>query len=255
MKERIIAACLFLLAVLTIFAIAIKLPGKEYARPATDFTEAVRNGSAATPGSTPDVPAVSSEVIRLHILAASDSRQDQDIKLALRDILLPYVNAATLTAETKEDAMEQLTAQCPFFTTLLNQALAAYGTGYTATVSVERIYFPIRIYGSQTYLSKDAVIFPPGYYDSVQVILGNGNGHNWWCLAYPTLCFLDSSYDYIPKDSGLYRLKIQTADSSVLQKLFYDTPEEESITVYFDSKLLELIKSLLKKQKLCFKPY
>lgn len=247
MKERIIAICLVCLAALTIFAIVGKLPKKEYAQPATDFSEAIRNGSAAPSGSSAQNPAVSSEVIRLHILAASDTERDQSIKLALRDLLLPYLNAATMDAESKEDAMAALTEQCPFFTELLNHALAQYDAGYTAKVSIERIYFPIRIYGSQTYLSEDAVIFPPGYYDSVQVVLGNGEGHNWWCLAYPTLCFIDASYDYVPKDSTLYRLKIGTADHAALEKLFYDTPEEETLTVYFDSKLYELWKLLLEK--------
>lgn len=249
MKERIIAAFLLCLAGLTIFAIATKLPKKEYARPATDFSEAPKNNSsAASSGSSPQAPAVSSEVIRLHILAASDSDRDQNIKLALRDLLLPYLNAATIDSRTKTDAMEALTRQCQFFTTLLNNALAQYAVDYTANVTIERIYFPIRIYGSQTYLSKDAVIFPPGYYDSVQVVLGSGEGHNWWCLAYPSLCFLDSAYEYVPKDSASYRLKLGTVEHSVLKKLFYEAPEEEEeISVYCDSKLYELWKLMLDK--------
>ena len=261
MKERIIAIFLLLLAGLTIWAIATELPKKEYAQPASDFTEAVRNGSTtATNGNTSAMPALSEEVIRLHILAASDSEQDQAIKLALRDALLPYLNAATLGADTKEDALARLSAQCPFFTELLNQALAQYNVNYTAAVSVEHIYFPIHIYGSQTYLSEDAIVFPPGYYDSVQVVLGDGNGHNWWCLAYPSLCFIDSAYDYVPKDSDVYKLKISDVKKSVLEELFYgkkstdfpllkveDTPETDTITIYFDSKLWRLLQSLFVK--------
>lgn len=260
MKERIIAISLFLLAVLTIWAITAKLPKKEYARPAADFTDAIREGTASS-------PSVSGEVIRLHILADSDSNRDQTIKLALRDVLLPYLNAATLSAASKEEAMTQLQTQCAFFTELANAALAELGAEYTATVSVQNLYFPIRIYGSQTYLSEDAVIFPPGYYDSVQVILGSGNGHNWWCLAYPSLCFIDSTYDYIPKGSEQYKLKIDKVPKGTLYKIFYGKalPEfpvdtelapkkagigtsEDEVTVYFGSKLLELIKSSLKKK-------
>lgn len=236
MKERIISACLLLLAGLTIWAIAAKLPKKDYARPASEFTEAVRNGTVA------------GDVIRLHILADSDDQRDQEIKLALRDVLLPYLNAATLGAKSKNEAMAQLTAQCTSLTEIANSFLEVQNTGYTATVSVERIYFPIRIYGSQTYLSEDAVIFPPGYYDSVQVVLGKGEGHNWWCLAYPSLCFIDASYDYIPKDSDLYRMKIGTTDKSALMKLFYGegASHPEEIDVYMGSKLWELFQNLLK---------
>jgi len=266
MKERIISICLLLLAGLTIWAITANLPGKNYARPASEFTEAVRNGTAGTAQETSSVsatPAVSADVIRLHILADSDAPRDQAIKLALRNVLLPYLNTATLGAETKEQAMQQLTAQCGSLTEIANTFLAGQNTGYTATVSVERIYFPIRIYGSQTYLSEDAVIFPPGYYDSVQVVLGKGEGHNWWCLAYPSLCFIDSSYDYIPKDSDVYKLKIGSMSESDLAELFYGEKQDrllftenafseisdssaENIDIYVGSKLWELLRNLLK---------
>ena len=244
MKERIISVCILLFAALTVWLIAAELPKKDYAKPASDFTEAVRNGSTAAsqPAATSGSPAVADEVIRLHILADSDSDYDQAIKLALRDVLLPYLNAATLGTKNKEEALLQLSKQCFSLTEIANKFLMEQYAGYTATVSVKRVYFPIRIYGSQTYLSADAVIFPPGYYDSVQVILGSGKGHNWWCLAYPSLCFIDSSYDYIPKDSDIYKLEIGTVQKGVLEELFYG--EEEELTICFGSKLWEAIKNL-----------
>lgn len=254
MKERIISIVVLLLAAITLWLIATELPTKNYAKPASDFTESIRNGTPASSQPATASPAVAEDVIRLHILANSDSERDQAMKLALRDVLLPYINAATLGAESKEGAIAGITAQCSAFTEIANSFLAGQNTGYTATVSVEQVYFPIRIYGSQTYLSADAVIFPPGYYDSVQVVLGSGNGHNWWCLAYPSLCFIDSSYDYIPKDSDIYKLKIGTMKKSVLEELFYgkEFPESQletasdsdEITIYFGSKLWELIKLL-----------
>ena len=264
MKERIAALLLFLLAALTIWAIASALPKKDYATPAADFTEAIRTGTGSTPAAT---PAVAGEVIRLHILADSDSEQDQAIKLALRDTLLPYLTAATLGANSKEEALTMLTGQCAFLTEIATCALQEQHAGYTATVSVERVYFPIRIYGSQTYLSADAVLFPPGFYDSVQVILGSGQGHNWWCLAYPSLCFIDSAYDYIPKDSDIYKIKIGTMKEDTLKKLFYgkDRPfpipsgdfaidsstlgQTEEINVHVSFKLWELLKSLFQEKQ------
>lgn len=272
MKERIIAIFLLLLAAITVWALATELPKKEYAQPASNFSDAIREGSASSPAITPAVssgssaaPFVSAEVIRLHILADSDSNRDQSIKLTLRDILLPYLNAAALGASSKEEALTQLKEQCSALTDIANAALAQLGADYTATVSVENLYFPIRIYGSQTYLSQDAVIFPPGFYDSVQVVLGDGNGHNWWCLAYPSLCFIDSAYDYIPKDSDIYKLKIGSIPQKKLKELFYgkevdklfpeetynETADDNSIdsdtTIYFSFKLWELVTSLFQK--------
>jgi len=237
MKERIISICVLLLAAVTVWLLAAEVPKKHYAKPAADFTEAVRNGT----------PPVADEVIRLHILADSDSEYDQSVKLALRDVLLPYINAATIGAESKEEALTRLNIQCPVLTEIANAFLTNQGTGYTATVTIKNLYFPIRIYGSQTYLSEDAVIFPPGYYDSVQVILGSGKGHNWWCLAYPSLCFVDSMYDYIPKDSDIYKLKIGTMSDSSLNELFYEECASGEATIYFGSKLLELLKAFFDK--------
>lgn len=267
MKERIIAIFLLILAAVTVWAIVSELPHKEYAKPSADFSDSTpenpQKTSALVSGGTTTSPLVADEVIRLHILADSDSELDQQIKLALRDVLLPYLNAATLDADTKEEALLQLTSQCEVLTEVANTALTAMGADYTATVSVESLYFPIRIYGSQTYLSEDAVIFPPGFYDSVQVILGEGKGHNWWCLAYPSLCFIDASYDYVPKDSKVYKLKLGTVEKSVLEELFYGESleelfpeefpknetkklsEEEKVDIYLGSKLWELLKELL----------
>ena len=258
MKERILAIILLLLAGLTIWAVTTDFPKKEYAQPAGDFTESIRGNVSTT---------LSSEVIRLHILADSDSENDQAIKLAVRDALLPHLQQATINAATKEEALAALCTQCSHFKEVADAALACLGTDYTATISIENLYFPIRIYGSQTYLSPDAILFPPDFYDSVQVVLGSGQGHNWWCLAYPSLCFLDATYDYIPKNSDIYKLRIGTIESSELSNLFYAEESEKLLTngsitelsgkftnsstdkgpdidIYFGSKLLELLRSL-----------
>ena len=267
MKERIVAIFLLLLAAVTVWAIVTELPHKEYANPSTDFSDTAQETLHRTsvPASIENTafPLVADEVIRLHILADSDSELDQSIKLTLRDVLLPYLNAATLTATSKEEALILLQEQCDSLTEIANNTLLQLGIDYTATVTIETLYFPIRIYGSQTYLSKDAVIFPPGYYDSVQVILGEGNGHNWWCLAYPSLCFIDATYDYVPKDSDKYKLKIGSIRESELKQLFYgeevcELPSnedsssadsssdyaEEEITIHFGCKLWELLRNL-----------
>ncbi len=276
MRDRLLAICLLFLAAITVWAIIAEIPPKKYATPSASPFDDIPEGSASTAvdAATPDI---AREVIRLHILADSDDTTDQAVKLAVRDALLPYLTAATLTAATKEDAMTLLKEQCSVFQEVANTTLSRLGMDYTASVSVDSLYFPIRIYGSQTYLSEDAVIFPPGYYDSVQVILGEGKGHNWWCLAFPSLCFIDATYDYIPKDSDLYKQKVATIEKSTLDQLFYGstsettpetaanssgcTPEkyeellleygiseaaeeDTRITVYFGSKLWELLKSL-----------
>ena len=234
MKEKLTSLFLLFLAFLTIFAISTDIP---YLSEPVSYTE-----------SSHTIPSVSSEVIRLHILADNDSMVDQEIKLQVRDALLPYLNTITQTASSKKEALQLLHEQCNLLTTATNEILTLLDTNYSASVSISNLYFPIRIYGSQTYLSKDAIIFPPGYYDSVQVVLGNGTGHNWWCLAYPSLCFIDASYDYIPKNSHAYEEAFATVKKSTLDKLFYGTiPEnfknDSNIDIYFSSKIFKIFEN------------
>ena len=234
MKEKVTSLFLLFLAFITIFAISTDIP---YSSKNVSYTE-----------TNYTTPTISSEVIRLHILADSDCTLDQQIKLQVRDTLLPYLNTIIKTASSKKEALRLLNEQCDTLTTIANETLTFLGTNYTASVSISNLYFPIRIYGSQTYLSKDAIIFPPGYYDSVQVILGKGTGHNWWCLAYPSLCFIDASYNYIPKNSHAYKEKFATVKKSTLDTLFYGTVPKEyqndsNIDVYFRSKILDILAS------------
>ena len=232
MREKLTSLFLLFLAFITIFAISNDI---SYQSNPVFYTK-----------TTHTTPSISSEVIRLHILADNDSTLDQEIKLQVRDALLPYLNTITQTASSKKEALHLLREQCDTLTTIANETLTLLDTDYNASVSISNLYFPIRIYGSQTYLSKDAIIFPPGYYDSVQVILGKGTGHNWWCLAYPSLCFIDATYDYVPKDSHDYKTAFTTVKKSTLDKLFYGTIPKEfqndsNVDVYFSSKILKLL--------------
>lgn len=203
MKEKITELLLLLAAIFTVIAI---LSAKETAIP-----------SAATPiGSS-----LSSEVIRLHILADSDTAEAQRVKLVVRDALLPYLNALTMTAASREEALHTLSEHCNELNQIIGSVLEQEHAAYPSSVELTSTYFPIRIYGSQTFLSKDAVIFPPGLYDTVEVRLGNAEGHNWWCLAYPSLCFIDASYDYLPKESAEYLSVFSTLPKSRLNTLFY----------------------------------
>ncbi len=213
MKERLTALFFLLLALVTIWAIA----KKQNVSHRTDYGN-------LTPGASrkdEPAPAVSDEVIRLHILADNDSALDQSIKLSVRDALLPYLSAISLTADSKEAALQQFSEQCPVLTEVANLTLRSLGAAYTASVTVTTEYFPIRIYGDAPYSSENAVLFPPGNYNSIRVTLGNGEGHNWWCLAYPSLCFIDASYEYIPKNTLPYQEAFATVKQSTLYELFY----------------------------------
>ncbi|MBE5952290.1 MAG: hypothetical protein E7260_12045 [Lachnospiraceae bacterium] len=243
MKERLTALLLLILAVLTAWAVTKKHPSIQKAYGTIVSQDAV-SSSASLP--------LSDEVVRLHILADSDRPEDQHIKLAVRDALLPYLAAVTQTATSKTEALDELKNQKVFLTEIANRTLSELGANYQACISIDQIYFPIRIYGSQTYLSEDATVFPPGFYDSIQIVLGAGNGHNWWCLAYPSLCFIDATYEYVPKNSSLYKEKFSTVKESSLHRLFYGKATEDScntdasVDIFLDFKLWNLFSSKIR---------
>ncbi len=115
--------------------------------------------------------AVYDSVIRLHILANSDSDFDQETKLAVRDAIL-----AAEVFEGEDDVSEALSMA----ETVANAELAKRGVSYGASCVFGRESYPTRIY--------EGVKLPAGTYLSVRVVLGEGNGQNWWCVLFPPLC-------------------------------------------------------------------
>lgn len=126
------------------------------------------------------MPAVRSAegVLRLHILANSDSEADQALKLRVRDALLPLFETAASYDDARAFVLDHGAA-------LLNRCegvLAAAGAPYGAQLLLGVGTFPDRTYGG--------VRFPAGAYDALQIVLGAGAGHNWWCVLFPPLCIV-----------------------------------------------------------------
>lgn len=124
------------------------------------------------------LPAIAAEdsVLRLHILANSDSPGDQAVKLRVRDALLPLFETAASYDDARAFVLDHGAA-------LLNRCqavLADAGVPYGAQILLGVSDFPDRTYGG--------VLFPAGDYDALQIVLGDGAGHNWWCVLFPPLC-------------------------------------------------------------------
>lgn len=122
------------------------------------------------------------QVVRLHVIANSDSPADQAVKLRVRDAILERI-AQQPQAEDARGAYVQLSAQLPELAAAAQDTLDAAGMGYAASAQIGRFDFPARDYGGQYY--------PAGEYPAVRVVLGEGAGRNWWCVMYPPLCLMD----------------------------------------------------------------
>lgn len=123
---------------------------------------------------------VRDSVVRLHILANSDSTADQTVKLQVRDALTEATAGWLDQATTQEEALTLAKEQLPRLQTVAQQTVQAAGADYPVKVELNRVYFTTRQY--------DTLTLPAGMYDAVQVTLGEGKGQNWWCVAFPPFC-------------------------------------------------------------------
>lgn len=123
---------------------------------------------------------IRSDVVRLHILANSDSEADQKVKLAVRDALLASGKEIFSGTANKENAEILLNIGKDELTETANKVLRQNGFDYEAEIYLAQEYFTTRSYEEFT--------LPAGEYTALKVILGNGEGHNWWCVMFPPLC-------------------------------------------------------------------
>lgn len=119
---------------------------------------------------------LSSNLVRLHVLAASDSENEQRIKLCVRDSVLEYISPMLENAETPDEALNIISSELDG----IKAAAQTASEGRKVTVTLTEEYYPTRSYGSFS--------LPAGRYESLRVILDEGKGHNWWCVVFPPLC-------------------------------------------------------------------
>lgn len=123
---------------------------------------------------------IQEDVLRLHILANSDSEEDQAVKLKVRDRILLESGELFNTVGDKSSAQEKAAENTDKVEQIAKEVLAEEGFSYPVTAKVTRQFFDTRVYNGFT--------MPAGWYDSLQVVLGEGAGRNWWCVLYPPLC-------------------------------------------------------------------
>ena len=119
-------------------------------------------------------------VIRLHVLANSDSEEDQALKLTVRDAVLEKADTVLKNAATREEAEALLRQSLPALQAAAEEALAEAGAPREVTVTLSEERYPTRQY--------EQLAFPAGEYLSLRVMIGEAEGQNWWCVVFPALC-------------------------------------------------------------------
>lgn len=120
------------------------------------------------------------EVLRLHVLANSNSEADQALKLKVRDTILKEAEGLLDTATNKEEAVQQVKASLPMLIQAAQARVEAEGYTYSVKAELCEMYFTTRVYETGT--------LPAGNYTALRITIGEGAGNNWWCVVYPSMC-------------------------------------------------------------------
>ena len=119
-------------------------------------------------------------VVRLHVLANSDSEEDQALKLLVRDAVLERATALLEQTESRAEAEALLRESLPELETIAEETVRANGYSYAVTAELEDTSFPTKEY--------DGFSLPAGEYLALRILIGEGAGQNWWCVVFPPLC-------------------------------------------------------------------
>lgn len=134
-------------------------------------------------------------LLRFHILANSDRSEDQQVKLEVRSLILDYLQGKLDGDAGKEETVQYLSDNKMAVEQLADRYLEQAGFDYQTKLELTNCYFPTRVY--------DDLVFPGGNYDAARITLGRGDGHNWWCVLYPRLCFVDAACSDVPEESQM----------------------------------------------------
>ena len=170
---------------------------------------------------------ISESVFRLHVLANSNSEEDQSLKYIVRDVVIEYVQNSTTGVTSKEELIEMLDLDT--IRDVAQQTVYDNGYLYPVTIELGHFEFPTKNYGD--------ISLPAGFYDALRVKIGNAEGQNWWCVMFPPLCFVDVSAGIVPETS-------KEVLEENLDEEGYSVISENSGEVKFKFKLIEFLQNV-----------
>lgn len=178
------------------------------------------------------------KLIRFHVIANSDSKGDQNVKLKVRDAVLKELGPKLQSAKNKDEAIKIITDNIDKIEEISNKVLKENKYKYTAKASLGTYTFPIKSYGDIT-LSE-------GEYTALRIVLGEGGGKNWWCVMFPPLCFIDITRGLTTEETEKELYKVLDGGEVVEVMNVSEAKEDKYENVVFRFKIVEIIQQLLK---------
>lgn len=171
---------------------------------------------------------LSENLVRLHVIANSDSASDQALKLKVRDEIIEYMKEKLSDSRNIDQTKEIINQNLLNIENISKEVIKKNSSNYSVKASLGNYSFPTKTYGD--------IALPAGKYQALRIVIGQGSGANWWCVLFPPLCFIDATHGTIP-DSVKQNLKTSLSDEEY--KLI--TTSDEEIPVKIKFKLVEFL--------------
>ena len=172
---------------------------------------------------------IAEHIIRFHVIANSDTKEDQELKLKVKDRVVEAMRPKLKNVSSIEEARKILRDNQTNMEKLADKVMKEEGYSYQSHAELGMTTFPVKRYGDLT--------FPAGRYEAFRILIGKAEGKNWWCVMFPTLCYVDESYDVITEEN-------KETFKKVLTKQEYESIEKQEEQYFYKFKLLEWIKEL-----------
>ena len=173
---------------------------------------------------------ISDSVFRLHVIANSDSKEDQDLKYKVRDAVLEYMNNISVDCYSKEEVIKLAYEHQDDFISVAEKVIRENGFDYNVKIEIGNFEFPTKYYGD--------ISLPAGFYDALKIEIGEAKGQNWWCVMFPPLCFVDVTSGVVPDESK------QIMQDNLSDEEYSLISDNESSDIKFKFSLIEFFKNI-----------
>jgi stage II sporulation protein R len=175
---------------------------------------------------------VAGKLIRFHVIANSDDKVDQELKLKVRDAVLEYVSPKLINSKSIEESRVIINSEDKNIKKVAQMVINKNGFKYSADTTLSEEYFPVKTYGNIT--------LPQGEYEAYRILIGSGRGQNWWCVMFPPLCFVDITKGEVAFEETESDMKSVLSDEEY--ELIDNTKDNKEIIVKF--KIMEILGGL-----------
>lgn len=166
---------------------------------------------------------IAGKIFRLHVVANSDKKEDQELKMDVKKTVVDYLSQNLGAEADLEETREYVLGNLSEIEQAALRTIKEQGKSYPVSAAVEKTYFPDKTYGDCT--------FPAGEYEALNIRIGKGEGKNWWCVLYPSLCFIDDTWGVVSREKKEELQEVLTKEE--FRTILEDPEEKKKVRIGF----------------------